>query len=191
MNINTRFLRLLLLVSGITAATPYQGTAAEFAAKPTAPNPESLQRWQEMRFGMFIHWGPVSLKGRRSAGRAAARFPATEYDQLYQQFNPTQFDADQWAQTAKDAGMKYLVITSKHHDGFCLWDSKYTDYTSGNTPFSATCCKSCPTPASNTASSSARTTRSATGTIRTTRLGSPGGKHREAATRTCLGTTTT
>jgi alpha-L-fucosidase len=95
----------------------------------------AMQAWQDMRFGMFIHWGPVSIKGTEIGWSRGREVPTQEYDQLYRQFNPRQFDASAWVKTAKDAGMKYLVITSKHHDGFCLWPSRYTDYHIGNTPF--------------------------------------------------------
>ncbi len=94
-----------------------------------------LQWWREARFGMFVHWGPVSLKGTEIGWSRGAQVPTEEYDQLYKQFNPTEFDAEEWARIAKDAGMKYLVITSKHHDGFCIWDTKYTDYNIMHTPF--------------------------------------------------------
>ena len=94
-----------------------------------------MQWWRESRFGMFVHWGPVSLKGTEIGWSRGKEVPIGEYDQLYNQFNPTQFDAEEWIKIAKDAGMKYLVITSKHHDGFCLWPSQYTDYHIGNTPF--------------------------------------------------------
>jgi alpha-L-fucosidase len=96
---------------------------------------EAVRKWQEKRFGMFIHWGPISLKGTEIGWSRGKEVPIEEYDQLYKQFNPTKFDAEEWVKIAKDAGMKYLVITSKHHDGFCIWPSKYTDYHIGNTPF--------------------------------------------------------
>jgi len=98
-------------------------------------NAESLARWQAMRFGMFIHWGPVSLKGTEIGWSRGQQVPIEEYDALYNQFNPEQFDADEWVTLAKQSGMKYLVITSKHHDGFCIWDSAYTDYDIMSTPF--------------------------------------------------------
>ncbi|MCC6155641.1 MAG: alpha-L-fucosidase, partial [Candidatus Hydrogenedentes bacterium] len=88
-----------------------------------------------MRFGMFIHWGPVSLKGTEIGWSRGKEVPREEYDRLFEQFNPALFDADEWAQIAKDAGMRYLIITSKHHDGFCIWDSQYTDYDIMSTPF--------------------------------------------------------
>ncbi|HVN79022.1 MAG TPA: alpha-L-fucosidase, partial [Terriglobia bacterium] len=94
-----------------------------------------LDWWREARFGMFIHWGPVSLKGTEIGWSRGDQVPVEEYDALYRKFNPTRFEAEVWVRTAKEAGMKYIVLTSKHHDGFCLWDSKYTDYNIMNTPF--------------------------------------------------------
>ena len=99
------------------------------------PSQGALERWQAMRFGMFIHWGPVSLKGTEIGWSRGREVPANEYDQLYREFNPTEFDADAWVTIAKKAGMKYLVLTAKHHDGFCLWDSENTDYDIMSTPY--------------------------------------------------------
>jgi len=98
-------------------------------------NDERIARWQTYRFGMFIHWGPVSLRGTEIGWSRGAGVPIEEYDTLYKRFNPTEFNADQWVSIAKAAGMKYIVLTSKHHDGFCLWDTKFTDYNIMNTPF--------------------------------------------------------
>ena len=99
---------------------------------------------REGRVGMFVHWGLFSIpagqwKGQRVGGpgewvQFAARIPPCEYGPLVQQFNPTAFDARRWADLARRAGMKYLVVTAKHHDGFCLFDSKLTDYQVMNTP---------------------------------------------------------
>lgn len=114
------------------------------------PSPETpvqhqarMKWWQEARFGMFIHWGLYSIPagkwgdatGHGEWIRDTAQIPVGEYDKLQPQFNPTKFDADAWAKMAKDAGMKYLVLTSKHHDGFALFDSKFTDWDVMNTPF--------------------------------------------------------
>ncbi len=114
-------------------AWPAEKNGADLAAKTV--DTTALKRWQDMRFGMFIHWGPVSLTGHEIGWSRGSQTPIDEYDQLYKRFNPTKFDADKWVQVAKEAGMKYLVITSKHHDGFCLWPSEYTDYDIANTPF--------------------------------------------------------
>ena len=99
------------------------------------PDPAAMKRWQDMRFGMFIHWGPVSLTGYEIGWSRGAQTPVEEYDNLYKKFNPTKFNADDWVAVAKAAGMKYLVLTTKHHDGFCLWDTKQTDYNIMHSPF--------------------------------------------------------
>lgn len=96
---------------------------------------ESLENWMNMRFGMFIHWGPVTLRGTEIGWSRGPQVPIEEYDNLYKEFNPVLFDAARWVQIAKEAGMKYLIITTKHHDGFCLWDSKLTDYDIASTPY--------------------------------------------------------
>jgi alpha-L-fucosidase len=121
-----------------TAGKPPAKSAAKSPGKAPAwqpAKPEAIQRWQAMRFGMFIHWGPVSLKGTEIGWSRGAQIPVEEYDNLYKQFNPAKFNADQWVAIAKAAGMKYIVLTTKHHDGFCLWDTKQTDYNIMNTPF--------------------------------------------------------
>jgi len=84
---------------------------------------------------MFIHWGPVSLTGREIGWSRGDQTPIEVYDNLYKQFNPTNFNANEWVSLAKAAGMKYIVLTTKHHDGFCLWDTKFTDYNIMHTPF--------------------------------------------------------
>ncbi len=121
---------LFAAVCAVLCAVPGAG------AQEVAPaDPDSLARWQEMRFGLFIHWGPVSLRGTEIGWSRGAKVPAAEYDQLYRQFNPERFDAREWVSLAKDAGMRYVIITSKHHDGFCIWDSALTDYDILSTPF--------------------------------------------------------
>lgn len=96
---------------------------------------ERLEWWKDARFGMFIHWGPVSLKGTEIGWSRGQEWSIEEYDALYKQFNPVKFDALEWVRIAKAAGMKYIVFTSKHHDGFCMWDTKYTDFNIMNSPF--------------------------------------------------------
>jgi alpha-L-fucosidase len=102
---------------------------------PIPAKAESLAAWQAARFGMFIHWGPVSLKGTEIGWSRGSQIPIAEYDNLYKQFNPTNFNPDEWVSAAKTAGMKYVVLTTKHHDGFCLWNTKQTDYNIMNSPF--------------------------------------------------------
>ncbi len=113
------------------------------AASAVAPEVERMAWWREARFGMFIHWGLYAIPaGKWGAAtghgewiRTTAQIPLAEYEKFQAQFNPVKFDADAWAKAAADAGMKYLVITSKHHDGFCLFDSAETDWDVMNTPF--------------------------------------------------------
>ena len=94
-----------------------------------------LDGFMDKRFGMFIHWGPVSLRGTEIGWSRGDQVPVKEYDNLYKEFNPVLFNADSWVKTAKDAGMKYLTITAKHHDGFCLWPSAYTEYDIMSSPY--------------------------------------------------------
>lgn len=122
----------------------------EAKAEPMAErDPAAVKRWQEWRFGMFIHWGPVSLKETEiSWSRANSNpkcpnhgpIPVDVYDNLYKQFNPVKFDARQWVAIARAAGMKYMVLTAKHCDGFLLWDSKVSDYNIMHTPFHRDVC---------------------------------------------------
>jgi len=103
--------------------------------KFTRASAEAIQRWRELRLGMFIHWGPVSLRGTEIGWSRGNGVTVEDYDGLYRQFNPVHFNANEWVIVAKEAGMRYLVLTTKHHDGFCLWPTKQTDYHIGNTPF--------------------------------------------------------
>ena len=97
---------------------------------------ERLAGWQADRFGMFIHFGLYSMAGRHEWVKSIEAIPDEVYDEKYfKRFNPDKFDAKKWAKAAKAAGMRYAVLTTKHHEGFCLWDSKFTDYKSTNTPF--------------------------------------------------------
>ncbi len=98
-------------------------------------NMETLKEFRENRFGMFIHWGPVALRGTEIGWSRTREVLAEDYDNLYKEFNPILFNAAEWVQTAKQAGMKYIVLTTRHHDGFSLWDSEYSDYDMTNTPY--------------------------------------------------------
>ncbi len=104
------------------------------SAEQGAPK-DAIKNWQEARFGMFIHWGPISLTGKEIGWSRGKHTSVEEYDNLYKKFNPVKFNADEWVAVAKAAGMKYMVLTTKHHDGFCLWDTQQTDYNIMNTPF--------------------------------------------------------
>lgn len=85
------------------------------------------------RFGMFIHWGIYSIPARGEWVRSVEKIPTEDYHQYFEEFNPINYNPKVWAKAAKEAGMKYAVMTAKHHDGFCLFDSKLTDYKSTNT----------------------------------------------------------
>ncbi|MEO5942334.1 MAG: alpha-L-fucosidase [Ferruginibacter sp.] len=94
-----------------------------------------MNDFMDKRFGMFIHWGPVTLRGKDISWSRGGEIPTADYDSLYKEFDPVLFNADDWVKTARDAGMKYLTITAKHHDGFCLWPSKYSRHTIAYTPY--------------------------------------------------------
>ena len=123
----------LLLFVAASAPRAQQAAANEEAARG-----ERLKWFHEAKYGLFIHWGLYAVpagtwKGQRIPGIGEwimnrAKIPVREYEQLAKQFNPVKFNADEWVQLAKDAGMKYIVITSKHHDGFALYDSKVSTY---------------------------------------------------------------
>lgn len=122
----------LLLIFGIffSISICAQSTSLEFNT-----NHKILNEFQDMKFGMFVHWGPVSLKGTEIGWSRGREVPNEEYDNLYKQFNPVNFNADEWIKTLKDAGMKYFIITSRHHDGFSLWPTGYSDYNIMSTPY--------------------------------------------------------
>lgn len=86
------------------------------------------------RFGMFIHWGLYAIPARGEWVRSHERLSIEDYQPFFQEFNPVNYDPRKWAMAAKEAGMKYAVLTTKHHDGFCLFDSQLTDYKATNTP---------------------------------------------------------
>lgn len=113
-------------------------------------NPETQEKaesdrmawWRDARFGMFIHWGLYAIPAGEWEGetshaewiRTTARIPLEIYNRFVDEFNPVMFNAGEWVRLAKEAGMKYIVITSKHHDGFCLFDSAHTDFDIMSTP---------------------------------------------------------
>ena len=140
------WLAFILLLSGSIATT----ADAVPPVETSVPRAERLKWWREGRFGMFIHWGPVSLKGTeiswsRGSGRRGiagkGEIPVEVYDNLYKEFNPTRFDARRWVALAQAAGMKYIILTAKHCDGFCLWPTRTgDDYHIGSTPFRRDIC---------------------------------------------------
>ncbi len=93
------------------------------------------QLFRQMRFGMFIHWGLYSLTGKDMWYYSTEEVSREYYERLFKRFNPDEYRPDEWARLAVEAGMKYAVFTTKHHDGFCLWDTKFTDFKVTNTPY--------------------------------------------------------
>ena len=97
---------------------------------------EKRTQWfMEERFGMFIHWGLYAIPARGEWVMSEEQITQSAYEQYFEEWNPVRFEAREWARTAKKAGMKYAVLTTKHHEGFCLFDSSYTEYKSTNTKF--------------------------------------------------------
>lgn len=115
---------------------------AQYTSKRTD---DAMNKWRSNRFGQFIHWGLYAIPGGVWNGKtynyaaeflkSSANVPDVVWDSLMYQFNPVQFDAKKWARMAKNMGVKYMTITTKHHEGFCMWPSKYTDFNVGNSPY--------------------------------------------------------
>jgi len=141
------FLAMLSLPTGVcrgATADPKSKQDRQPKAKQwdmLTARPEVVEAWQDLRFGMFNCWGPVSLtgleigwsRGAPRGGKLRVRdgqgpTPVEVYDNLYKKWKPQKFDAREWVQVARDAGQKYMIFLVKHHDGFCLYDSKLTDY---------------------------------------------------------------
>jgi len=99
-----------------------------YMQQTAATRPERIRWWQEARFGMFIHWGLYAQLGRHEWVMNRERIPLADYEKLAATWHPKPRPAREWAALAKQAGMKYMVMTTKHHEGFCLWDTKMTDY---------------------------------------------------------------
>ncbi len=117
----------LLINSQISLAQLPKETEAQKAAR--------MKWWTDARFGMFIHWGLYALPARHEWVKNIERMTNEQYQKYFDNFNPDLYNPKEWARMAKEAGMKYVVLTSKHHEGFCLFDSKFTDYKATNTPF--------------------------------------------------------
>lgn len=98
------------------------------------PTPGDTSWFTHDRFGLFIHWGTYSAAARHEWVKNYERIPEEKYRIYFETFNPDLYDPQRWARAAREAGMRYFVITTKHHEGFCLWDTQYTDYKAPNTP---------------------------------------------------------
>jgi alpha-L-fucosidase len=123
------FTRVLLVLS-LTAAA-----AAPQAMQPPLSETERTQWFRDAKFGMFIHWGAYSVIGRHEWSRETLQIPRADYDKFVHRFNPVHFNADAWVNLAGNAGAKYIVITSKHHDGFSIYRSQASGYDMEITPY--------------------------------------------------------
>jgi alpha-L-fucosidase len=145
---NSRLQIVLLLALAIALSFACRGDShskplVKVAVENDAAHDARMAWWREARFGLFLHWGLFSLPAgawEESTSHAewimtTAQIPVERYELFREQFNPVQFDPDAWAKMAADAGMKYVVITAKHHDGFALFDSKTSDYDVMATPY--------------------------------------------------------
>ncbi len=131
--------------AALAAVEPATSAEPPAATQPTQSADHRMDWWRDARFGMFIHWGLYSIPagewpsdprtGHAEWIRDTAKIPVEEYEKLKDRFNPVKFDAGAWVSLAKAAGMKYVCITTKHHDGFCLFDSAQTDWDVMSTPF--------------------------------------------------------
>jgi len=125
---------LKLLIGAIVLSTMGSLATAQLPKETEAQKAQRMKWWTDARFGMFIHWGLYALPARHEWVKNYERMTNEQYQKYFELFNPDLYNPKEWAKMAKTAGMKYVVLTSKHHEGFCLWDSKYTDYKATNTP---------------------------------------------------------
>lgn len=114
-----KFFLILTMLTGIALAQSYQ---------PTPENLKSRQWFQDNKFGLFIHWGVYSVLGKGEWVMNNDKIAVADYEKLPERFNPTEFNPAEWVAMVKDAGMKYITITSKHHDGFAMWGTKQSDW---------------------------------------------------------------
>ncbi len=127
-------LRKILLTVLIVSLTVLSVSAQKkIGTESRAQKEQRMKWWTGARFGMFIHWGLYSQAARHEWVKHNEHLTNGEYQKYFDQFNPDHFEPKKWAREAKAAGMKYAVLTTKHHEGFCLFDSKYTDYKAPNT----------------------------------------------------------
>src|SRR6266480_2684706 len=128
------YLKMMAATAGWATAAPRafaQEDAAKKSAQQAAPPPEHerrIQWWQEAKFGMFIHWGLYSVIGRHEWAMEVEGIPIPQYELLAKHFNPKPNAARDWARLARQAGQRYMVMTTKHHEGFCNFDTKLTEY---------------------------------------------------------------
>jgi alpha-L-fucosidase len=118
-----------VLLAAFAAATAAAGATRAQEADPGQPPNAAARRWfEDAKLGVFVHWGVYSLLGKGEWVMENDKIPVAEYRKLPPQFNPTRFDPEAWVKLVKSAGARYVTVTTKHHDGFCMFDSKLTDY---------------------------------------------------------------
>lgn len=125
----------MILVMLLSILAIRNTASAQIKAETPEQKSKRMEWWTDSRFGMFIHWGLYALPARHEWVKNKERMTNEQYQKYFEEFNPDLFNPKEWARMAKEAGMKYVVLTAKHHEGFCLFDSKYTDYKAPNTPF--------------------------------------------------------
>ena len=119
---------LLIIVAAAAALSTAAPGRAQSGYRPSAANLAAREWFQDARFGLFVHWGVYSVLGDGEWVMNNRKIPVADYEKLPAQFNPVAFDPVEWVALAKAAGMKYITITSKHHDGFAMFDSRTSDY---------------------------------------------------------------
>jgi len=124
----------MLLIFGVNLTTIAQETPS-WARETNEQKEKRMAWWTHDRFGMFIHWGLYALPARHEYVKLRERISDENYQKYFDHFYPDLYNPVEWAAKAKAAGMKYVVITAKHHEGFCLWDTKYTDFKVTNSPY--------------------------------------------------------
>jgi alpha-L-fucosidase len=136
--------RNILFITTLVSLSLVSSAQKNYLVESKADKDKRMEWWRDARFGMFIHWGLYAVPSGEYKGDTGfgewimdeAKIPVPEYEKFAEQFNPFKFDAEEWVQMAADAGVKYIVITSKHHDGFSLFDSRISDYDiTDRTPF--------------------------------------------------------
>ncbi len=128
----TRITTLCLLIACLLIVS--QPAQSQLPKETDAQKALRMKWWTDSRFGMFIHWGLYALPARHEWVKSHEQLSNEAYQKYFDVFNPDMFNPHEWAKMARAAGMKYVVLTAKHHEGFCLWDSKFTDYKVTNTP---------------------------------------------------------
>jgi len=132
-NVSLMFATVFILLLSIACSS---GQKNQPVAREDIDKDERMEWWREAKFGLFIHWGVYAVPAGKYGDNTgygewimhSAKIPSAEYKEYATKFNPTKYDPEAWVKIAKEAGMKYMVITSKHHDGFALYDSKVTDW---------------------------------------------------------------